>query len=259
MRETRLSCHPIPLSPSEHAPFSNRTYRSLIAEEGKCLFQVTMGETNLLISADRDLSWEARTALIEGRSQIIEYIRLFPAFKESLEPLPLDNTASPLVQQMLQAAIVAKVGPMAAVAGAIAEHVGRSLSEKSTEVIVENGGDIFLLSPREITVAVHAGRSPFSEKIGLRLLPSPEGLGLCTSSASVGPSLSFGKADAATVISHSCALADAAATALGNSVKSKEDLPKALEKAMKIQGVEGALVIIHDVLGAKGNLQLVNL
>ena len=126
-------------------------------------------------------------------------------------PLPEDPLAPPLLRTMLSAARLAGVGPMASVAGAIAQAVGAALKPHSSSIIVENGGDCYLDMDEETTVGIYAGpRSPFSGKIGIRLTADVFPLGICTSSGTVGHSLSFGKADAVTVTARDAALADAA-------------------------------------------------
>jgi len=145
---------------------------------------------------------------------------------------------------------------MAAVAGAMAESVGKDLLANSAEVIVENGGDIFIHSARELKVGIFAGKSPLSFRVGLKIPGANHGWGVCTSSGTVGPSLSFGRADAACVLAPSAALADAAATAIGNLVSSSADLPQGLEKAQTIPGLTGVVIIIGDKLGAWGDVEL---
>jgi ApbE superfamily uncharacterized protein (UPF0280 family) len=124
---------------------------------------------------------------------------------------------------------------------------------------VENGGDIFVKSAKAITAAIFAGRSPLSRKVGLRIPPSGQGWGICTSSGTVGPSLSFGCADAVCVISHSASLADAAATAIGNVVQNAAALEEGLKVAKKVDGLSGAVIILGDKLGAWGDVELVAL
>ncbi len=155
---------------------------------------------------------------------------------------------------MVQAANLCGVGPMAAVAGAIAEFVGRELLNYSSEVIVENGGDIFIKSNKERMVSIFAGESPLSQKIILKIEVQKNFIGICTSSGTVGPSLSFGEADAVTVISDSVLLADAAATALGNIIKSEEDIRKGLIYAQKIKGIKGVVIIKEDKMGLWGEI-----
>jgi hypothetical protein len=220
---------------------------------------VAREETDLYIRADQDLSSRALEAVLHARGEIKGYIRRHPEFRSSLRPLPLDPEAPPIVQDMLCAAQALSVGPMAAVAGAIAEKVGNALRTFSPEVIVENGGDIFLATRREATVGVFAGRSPLSMRIGLRVPAGETPCGLCTSSGTVGPSLSFGKADAVTVWASSTALADAAATALANRVVAPEDIEPTLALAASTVGLKGVLVVLGDRIGVWGPMDLVRL
>ncbi len=149
---------------------------------------------------------------------------------------------------------------MAAVAGAIAEYVGQRLVEKSKgEVIVENGGDTFVNLSSGCVVGIHAGNSILSGRVGIRLDDLDFPLGVCTSSGTLGHSRSYGQADAVTVVSPRCALADAAATAAGNMVRAKRDIQKALDFLQQIDGVKGAVVVKGDCVGAFGHIELVAL
>jgi len=145
---------------------------------------------------------------------------------------------------------------MAAVAGAVAEYVGCDLLKFSENCIIENGGDIFLHSKNRLIVSVYAGESTLSYKVNLIVKPEDTPLGICTSSATVGPSLSFGKADAVCVISQSATLADAAASAIGNRVKSKSDIRKALKFGMTIPDIKGIIIILGPEMGAIGDIEL---
>ncbi len=239
--------------------FRERAYRGLVAEKGLVSFQVQVKETDLFIQSQRDLRETAYQAVLRYRYQLETYIQDHPDFFHSLTPLPWDDFAPPLVKEMLRAAKAARVGPMAGVAGAMAEFVGRDLLRGSPEIIVENGGDLFIRSARDLKVAIFAGPSRLSLRVGLRISEAAEGLGICTSSGTVGPSLSFGKADAACVLSSSAALADAAATAVGNAVKTPGDLAAGLETAQKIEGVIGVVLIIGEKLGAWGKVELLEM
>ena len=130
-------------------------------------------------------------------------------------------------------------------------------SNQTENLIIENGGDIFLKSKNNLTVSVYAGESPLSYKVKLIVKPEETPLGICTSSATVGPSLSFGKADAVCVISKSATLADAAASAIGNQVKSKKDIKTALDYGIKIPGVRGILIIVGNDMGAIGEVEFI--
>ena len=204
-----------------------------------------------------NLEKEAMEAVLNCRYQLERYIATREDFLRSLAPLPDDPFAPPLARRMLEAGIFAEVGPMASVAGAIAEAVGVCLERFSDSVIVENGGDCYLNVHQETTVGIFAGpRSPFTGRIALKLGPERFPLGICTSSATVGPSLSFGNADAVTVISRNAALADAAATRLGNMVKTRADIDEALALAPAIPSVEAVLIVIEDKIGIWGNVEV---
>jgi ApbE superfamily uncharacterized protein (UPF0280 family) len=233
-----------------------RTYRHWVSDRELVSFSVAVKETDLLIRADRNLKSTALAATRRCRAGLERYIECHPVFAIALVPIEVDGAAPALVKSMADAARQAGVGPMAAVAGAIAESVGRQLLHSCREVMVENGGDIFLKITRERLVGVYAGDSPLTGKIAFAIRPDETPLGVCTSSASVGPSLSFGKADAVIVFSASTALADAAATAIGNRVSSAGDIPPALEFAGTIEGLSGAAIIVGEQLGLWGQIRL---
>ena len=239
--------------------YEPRTYRHTLFSGGLVTFQVRVVETDLLIKAERDLAAEAAEAVKAVRREIERYAHRDPVFLTSLEPHEVREDAPPVVREMSDAGRSAGVGPMAAVAGAIAEYVGRVLLPFSEEVIVENGGDIFMKTKRTRTMGIYAGASPLSERVGIEIEPEWTPMGICTSSGTVGHSKSFGQADAAVILSSSTALADAVATAVGNRVGSAEDIPAGIEFARSIEGVEGVVIIMGDRLGAAGSARLVRL
>ena len=233
-----------------------RTYRTRMARPGLAGFRVMVRETDLWVLAARDFSAEVRDLVIQERTQLEAYIAGHPDFLTTLVPWPADPFAPAVVREMIEAAAAAGVGPMAAVAGALAARVGRHLAPLSREVIVENGGDIFLAIDHPATVALFAGASPLSHRVGLNLDPSLSPLGVCTSSASVGHSLSFGRADAACVLAGSAALADAAATAVGNRVQGPDTIAAALAWAATLPDLLGVIIIVGEKLGAWGRVEL---
>jgi ApbE superfamily uncharacterized protein (UPF0280 family) len=239
--------------------FEPRTYRTRMAREGLVGFRVAVRETDLWVLAGRDLSLEVREIVLKERAQLEAYIESHPAFLTTLTPWPEDPYAPVVVREMISAAGRLGVGPMAAVAGALAARVGRGLEGLTPEIIVENGGDLYLRLSEPATVALFAGKSPLSHRVGLRIDPALSPLGVCTSSATVGHSLSFGRADAACVLAGDAALADAAATALGNRVQTAGDIAAALDWVAGVPEVLGALVIVGDKLGARGRVELVPL
>ena len=236
-----------------------KDYRNRVDPGDLVSFQVRVKETDLLIHAETDLASTARDAVLRCRGYLEAYIGLNPEFQNVLAPWKAQGPAPPIVRTMTRSGEVAGVGPMAAVAGAIAEQVGGELLAASPQIIVENGGDVFLCTQAPVVVGIFAGTSPLSMRIGLRVSPSGKPMGVCTSSGTVGHSMSFGKADAVCVTSGSCPLADAAATAIGNRVGSKSDIPKAVEFGKTIAGIDGVLIIVGDQIGMWGRLELVSL
>ena len=239
--------------------FQNRTYRDKSRRKGLVSFKATVKETDLHIQARSNLAEEAVRAVLNAREMIESYLAFDPYFATSLVPLKAKFPAPPIVMEMIRAAALANVGPMAAVAGAIAEFTGRKLLDASSEVIVENGGDIFMKLENEAVFGIYAGDSPLSMGTGVRIKAGNSPIALCTSSGTLGHSKSFGRADAVTVISSSCALADAAATALGNLVQTESDIQHAIDRGIEIPGVSGIIVIKGKTLGAWGEVELVRL
>jgi ApbE superfamily uncharacterized protein (UPF0280 family) len=236
--------------------YQPRTYRHWIDSKDLVEFTVTVKETDLYIRATTNLHKKARKAVIKYRVQLEKYIEQNPAFQESLEPLASDANAPYIVKMMVEAGEKAGVGPMAAVAGAIAESVGKELLEYSPEVIVENGGDIFIKSLKKRVVGIFAGESPLSGKLGLEIDPKDTPLGICTSSGTVGHSLSYGQADAVVAVAVSATLADAVATAIGNRVKKVDDIAAAIEFGGSISDLKGLVIIKDDAVGVRGDIKL---
>jgi ApbE superfamily uncharacterized protein (UPF0280 family) len=238
--------------------YKERSYRKWVRAEDLVTFEVVEKETDLLISAAKELKREAREAVLAYRRDLESYIKQNPLFYSSLEPIDVKIDAPAIVKAMADAAKSAGVGPMAAVAGAVAEFVGRDLLKFSDEVIVENGGDIFLRSRRKRVFGIFAGeKSPFTGKLALEVEASENGLGVCTSSGTVSHSLNFGNADAALIIADNAALADAVATPAGNIVKSARDIEKAIDLARSVAGVRGVLILVGDKMGSWGEVKLV--
>ena len=239
--------------------FENRTYRHLHQKKGLVSFNVTVRETNLNIQAETDLTDLALESVLECRNALETYIGFHLEFVTSLIPLDRLFPVPPLIADMLEAGRLARVGPMAAVAGAVAEYTGKTLLHHSREVIVENGGDIFVKSDSDTVFGIYAGTSPFTMTTGIRITKGERPYGLCTSSGTFGHSKSFGRADAATVLSDSCPLADAVATKLGNMVKTGGDIKHAIDAGKAIPGVRGIVIIIGENIGLWGDLKLVSL
>lgn len=233
-----------------------RSYRLSGQSDDWISFRVVVETSDLFIRALSNLSHQARILTIKYRAQIEDAIKRRPTFLTSFEPIDTHDMDSPVALRMINSSRKAGVGPMASVAGAVAEFVGRDLLRFSDEIIVENGGDLFVHVKRGITVGIHAGSSIFADQIGVKIGPTALPLGICTSSSKLGPSTSFGRADASTVVSCDATLADAVATAMCNRITTDSDLEPAVSWAREIDGVMGALAILDDKMAVSGNIEL---
>jgi ApbE superfamily uncharacterized protein (UPF0280 family) len=211
-------------------------------------------ETQCKIIADKKQGIQtAIKSIKQNRKALEEYGKAHPKFLYTLEPI--SAPAEPLVAKLMaEVAEKANVGPMAAVAGVLADLAVKDMIADGCEVaVVENGGEISAVSNMPIDVAVAAGDAPLSKRFGFRLTDFPAGI--ATSSGRFSHALSFGDAEAATVFCKDAGLADAAATAVCNVVKG-EDCQAAIQagisKALSIQGVEGVLIIYKGFTGTAG-------
>lgn len=234
-------------------------------DENMRCFEVSVGETDLWIAVDRSSFSSGLENFVRGqvqrlRSELEEYILRDPEFKTALGPHRVIPGAPAFAVDMACAAGLAGVGPMAGVAGMFAREIGRLILARTgcSKLVVENGGDIFLAGNEPVTISIFAGQSPLSGRVGLRL-DVKNSLGVCTSSGTVGHSLSFGRADAVVVVSRDAVIADVFATSLCNRVQEPEDIAKVLEAAKAAEGVLGAVVILGKSIGAWGELELLNL
>ncbi len=239
--------------------YQERTYRNLVNPGDLVSFQVVVQETDLQVHADQRMGDEARDLILEHRGYVEAYIHSYPEFRTTCRPWPSTGPVPKIVADMIEAAAQAEVGPMAAVAGAIANHVGRGLLKHTRQVIVENGGDIFMQTHLPVTVGIYAGGSPLSMQIGIRLGGDQKPIAACTSSGTIGHSLSLGKADAVCTVAESGALADAAATSIANRVTSAADINSALDIGRRIAGILGIVIVVGDKLGVWGQLEMVPL
>ena len=232
-------------------------------------FTASFKETDLWVGVDpgsysAGMDDFATSLARRHRLDLEAYIARRPLFLSSLVPIAPDAEAPPLAAAMIAASAAAGVGPMAAVAGAFAAFVGQALAAEFAcrEAVVENGGDLWLRFEEEIELSVFAGDSPLSERVGVSVPPSFSPLGVCTSSGTVGPSLSLGNADAAmvacrdTAACRDAALADAWATAVGNAVGRAEDIEAALALAEGRPGIVSVLVVKGGKMGIRGELPL---
>jgi len=200
--------------------------------------------------------FDAVTAEIVRQRLILEdYIARHPAFRKSLEPIdPLDG-APEVAQSMARAAKLVGVGPMAAVAGAMAQRAClAAIDAGALEAIVDNGGDIFLCAVEPVIIGLMTGAADLGERLAFSLKPDDTPISICSSSGKMGHSFSFGECDLATIVAKDAALADAAATGAANLVRTVDDIDAALEKISAIEGVDGVMIVKDSRVGLAGKL-----
>lgn len=226
-------------------------------------FRSAWRETDLWVAVDtphyrKEAGRFTMGRILHYRRILEEHIALYPEFRDSLSPVVAPGSVHPLVKAMSDAALAAGTGPMSAVAGAMAEYICRDLLAEfsAEEVVVENGGDIFMKLSAPATVAVYAGESPLSEKIALRPVAADTPLALCCSSGTVGHSLSFGVADACMIACRDGALADAYATAFCNMVKDSGMVQEITEKALITSEILSVVIIAGDKIGLGGTIEI---
>lgn len=239
--------------------YEKRFYRAWSNSVDLVSFNVIEKESDLFVMAEKNLEEIARRLLSKYRSKIEDYINKRPLFKTALSPIEPLGKEEDIIKNMIEASMLAGVGPMATVAGTVSDFIGKDLLEYSGNVIVENGGDIFVKSSKERLFAIFAGESFFSRKIAIKIKPEKTPLGVCTSSATVGSSLSFGNTDATVIISKNASIADAFATAVGNMVKNKSDVEKTLNFIKTKKEILGAVIVIKDKIAICGDIEIVKI
>ena len=193
--------------------------------------------------------------IIRQRKILEDYIRLHPEFQHSLEPIELRPDAPDVAQRMARAAALVGVGPMAAVAGAMAQLAAEAgLQAGAEETIVENGGDIYLQTTGPVIIGLFSGGSEKNNQLAFEIKPEDTPVSVCSSSGKMGHSMSLGQCDLATVVSKDAALADAAATQAANLVREIEDVETALNRIAIIEAVDGVLIVKNGNIGLAGNL-----
>jgi ApbE superfamily uncharacterized protein (UPF0280 family) len=197
----------------------------------------------------------ATAEIVRQRRLLEEYIDRHPAFRHVFEPIALRAGAPEVAERMARAARLVGVGPMAAVAGAMAQCAAEAgLAAGACEAIVENGGDIYLLAEDPVIIGLHTGTAELADRLAFSLEPQHTPIAICSSSGTMGHSTSLGNCDLAVVVAKDAALADAAATQAANLVRAVEDVEPALERIAGIEGIDGAMIIKNDHVGLAGHL-----
>ncbi|MGY5853914.1 MAG: UPF0280 family protein [Candidatus Thorarchaeota archaeon] len=218
-------------------------------------YHLRIGETIATVIAECHYIPIADASVRGCRNDLKMYIAQNPYFQIAMEPIEVSDNAPQIVKEMASAANTAGVGPMAAVAGAIAQHAVREMVEAGARhVVFDNGGDIAMFLDSSTVIGIYTGQIT-SNGLGFRVDKCQEMLGICTSSASVGHSISLGQSDASIVISEDVALADATATALGNVIQNedKQEIQNAMSRVASDE-VDGMMVFVGDSIGMSGNL-----
>ncbi|MFH1257018.1 MAG: UPF0280 family protein [Candidatus Diapherotrites archaeon] len=217
--------------------------------------EFTLRETKVKIISDSQQGiTAAKEKIFSERKALEAYTKIHPEFLSSLKPLKLKKGAPKIAKEMASAALLAGVGPMAAVAGAIAEHACKAMVEAGAKTaLVENGGDCFAVANQPITVGLFAGNNLLKDRLAFRLEKGTR-ISFCSSSGTMGHSFSLGKCDLATVFAKKGAVADAFATALANRIKGEEDIAKALRWLKKSKKVAGAIAVKAGKIGFCGKI-----
>ncbi len=218
-------------------------------------FNLRVDETIATLVIDEDYIPVAEEFVREARQEILEYIDRHPVFETSFKPISVSSKAGSIIQRMSDSSHRIGVGPMASVAGSIAQYVVEELVALGVQhVIFDNGGDVAMFLERPSVVGIYSG-STRSLGLGLKITTTGQLIGICTSSGTVGHSMSFGSSDASIVISNDVGIADAAATSLGNQILSEdqEHVESVLREIMR-EDLEGLMVIIGSLVGTCGNL-----
>lgn len=240
--------------------YQKRFYRDWIQTKDLYLMHVAVKETDLQILTDRPIDKDFVESRVNAyRRGIEDYISKDRRFLTSLKPIEVELTAPKVVKEMARQTKKVNVGPMAAVAGALAQYLGNAILKKGFgEVIIENGGDIFLKIEKSRNIGIYAGASKLSGRLSLKIEPKDTPLGIATSSGTVGHSLNFGNADAVVILSKDAILADAVATAASNLIKTRQDFKKAINFVKKISGILGLVIIMKDNLASWGKIEFVS-
>ncbi|MFC1512510.1 UPF0280 family protein [bacterium] len=237
--------------------YEPRAYRKNLLSSDLIPFEIRVKDTDFYVLSKKDNREKIRDLIIFYRTQIENYIRKEPFFKVTFKPVETTKDAPHIIRSMAESSRMVNVGPMAAIAGAVAEFVGKEIvRQEKSDVIIENGGDLFLFTTKERKVGILTKNKFFKDKLYIKVLPHDTPLGICTSSGKIGHSISLGKSDTVTIVSASVTLADALATAACNLIKGPQDIQKALTFIKSVPMIKGAVIICDNKIGACGNIEI---
>ena len=215
-----------------------------------------IGETAMTIMTDGKYLKEAKDAVFDARAIIEAKINRDPFFGTTYDPYEASKNDEPLIKRMCHASVSAGVGPMAAVAGAVAAYaLERIYGLGCRFAVFDNGGDIAMCADRDVLIGIYQDDLRFSE-LALLIRASGGMRGICSSSGRIGPSVSFGISGITTVFADDPILADACATAVANNVKdaTRESLAEAAESINKMDGAKGCLILCGGIMASCGEV-----
>jgi len=244
------------VSPGRFSYADRDVYRNKISTEGKFNFRLDYKYSSLLIICDRDIGSELEGYVRDFYRDLEEVIAMQPDFEKSLVPLKSRLDDPLIIRGMYNAGEVFEVGPMASVAGALCDYIAINIAGKCSFLMIENGGDVYIKSSSPLEVSIFTKNSYFKDKLTLLIEPGLTPCGICSSSGSFGHSLSFGKSDLVTVLSGSTITADAAATAIANTINNEDDIDTAIERFRTYDDIKGLIIIKNRRIGLWGQLQL---
>jgi uncharacterized protein len=233
-------------------------YRNRISYKERYNWRIVYKYSDLLISCDRDVGGKLKKLVREIYNLLESFIEEEPLFQKSLSPIKIKEHYPPVIKKMCRKSSIFNVGPMATVAGAVCDYIASGLNSSCGNLIIENGGDVFIKSRRDVNVGVYVKNKDFADKIYLKIKAKDTPCGMCSSSGTFGHSLSMGESDLVVVLSGSAISADGAATSIANKINSPDDIDMVIDHYSKIKDIKGILIIKNSRLGVWGNMELVN-
>jgi ApbE superfamily uncharacterized protein (UPF0280 family) len=240
------------------APDTDRNiYRNNVKTGGKYHWKITYQYSDLLLSSDKNIAGLIEKPLKDIYRYLNKCFKEDPVFLRSLSPVRINPGYPEIIKKMCLLSAEFNVGPMAAVAGTVNEFLAERINKYCGNLIIENGGDLYLRSKNDRILGIYVKNKYFKDSISIRIKAANMPCGVCASSGTFGHSLSLGKCDLAVVMSKSAITADAAATAVANSISCKDDILASIEHFRNCRGIDGLLLIKEDQIGLWGNIELV--
>jgi ApbE superfamily uncharacterized protein (UPF0280 family) len=232
------------------------SYRILVDSRSKFSWKVKYKYSDLLIVSDKDISLRILPVLFDFYTIIEKFSESHPSFTKTFNPYIPDNDFPNIIKKMCDESAVFNVGPMASVAGAVCEYLASELARDNPYLAIENGGDIYIKSSKDITAGLFVKNRYFKDNLKIKIRKKILPCGIASSSGTLGHSLSLGKADLASAVCRSAILADSAATAACNMINTKDDIEKVINHFKDFKEIEGLVLIKDDKIGLYGNIEL---